>query len=450
MTRGLEWKAWTRRLRSRFGRGARGSVRGGDDAAGAASGGRTILQPVSIRVGWSWASPDATMARPLAAGRAGDGSAGDLPRARVSTKMRPGPRCEAARPGRPAERAEIHFDSRACIPRRDCTRRSRTVGVGAPASQERGSCAPSETHRRSLVTDNFACRGAEVARGVRRREAERFAAGAGADRVETGASAGDCRAWRGAGAHGWERAVAAPCTSRRWRRSTWIGSRARSWNRWTGGWWRTASAWGGSRPWHSRRPESRSNTPGEVILVMFNPEEYSLNKDNNFASQAIPGLELAAPAVRARQPAHARDGAVLRHHRIERTDVRDAAQQDHRPAEDRFRPARTAGAAAWPGDRCSCAVCWQRVSQKFLQFLETGEPVRARPNCHLSGIHRPGTGRPESTGRRPTSPRSTTVSGPGDTLSALASAVLPEPGAWRPIAVANGIDDPRRSKPGRS
>src|SRR3954466_5501447 len=26
------------------------------------------------------------------------------------------------------------------------------------------------------------------------------------------------------------------------------------------------------------------------IEVMFNPEEYSLNRDNNFASQAIPGL----------------------------------------------------------------------------------------------------------------------------------------------------------------
>src|SRR5262249_40526279 len=26
------------------------------------------------------------------------------------------------------------------------------------------------------------------------------------------------------------------------------------------------------------------------IAVQFNPEEYSLNKDNNFASQAIPGL----------------------------------------------------------------------------------------------------------------------------------------------------------------
>ena len=29
---------------------------------------------------------------------------------------------------------------------------------------------------------------------------------------------------------------------------------------------------------------------GAQFDVMFNPEEYSLNKDNNFASQAIPGL----------------------------------------------------------------------------------------------------------------------------------------------------------------
>ena len=29
---------------------------------------------------------------------------------------------------------------------------------------------------------------------------------------------------------------------------------------------------------------------GDKILAMFNPEEYSLNKDNNYASQAIPGL----------------------------------------------------------------------------------------------------------------------------------------------------------------
>ena len=30
---------------------------------------------------------------------------------------------------------------------------------------------------------------------------------------------------------------------------------------------------------------------GQKFRVMFNPEEYSLNKDNNYASQAIPGLQ---------------------------------------------------------------------------------------------------------------------------------------------------------------
>src|SRR5438445_9370326 len=29
---------------------------------------------------------------------------------------------------------------------------------------------------------------------------------------------------------------------------------------------------------------------GESFKVLFNPEEYTLNQDNNFASQAIPGL----------------------------------------------------------------------------------------------------------------------------------------------------------------
>src|SRR5947208_8719726 len=29
---------------------------------------------------------------------------------------------------------------------------------------------------------------------------------------------------------------------------------------------------------------------GDQFNVMFNPEEYSVNKDNNFAAQAIPGL----------------------------------------------------------------------------------------------------------------------------------------------------------------
>src|SRR6516164_7318508 len=38
------------------------------------------------------------------------------------------------------------------------------------------------------------------------------------------------------------------------------------------------------------RVQITNELTGEQFFVMFNPEEYSLNKDNNFASQAIPGL----------------------------------------------------------------------------------------------------------------------------------------------------------------
>jgi len=38
------------------------------------------------------------------------------------------------------------------------------------------------------------------------------------------------------------------------------------------------------------RVNIQNEQTGEKFLAMFNPEEYSLNKDNNYASQAIPGL----------------------------------------------------------------------------------------------------------------------------------------------------------------
>ena len=36
--------------------------------------------------------------------------------------------------------------------------------------------------------------------------------------------------------------------------------------------------------------DRRSSTPARQFPVLFNPEEYTLNQDNNFASQAVPGL----------------------------------------------------------------------------------------------------------------------------------------------------------------
>jgi nucleoid-associated protein YgaU len=40
------------------------------------------------------------------------------------------------------------------------------------------------------------------------------------------------------------------------------------------------------------------------------------------------------------------------------------------------------------------------------------------------------------------------VVGQGQTLSGIASAVYGDPTKWRPIAIANDLDDPRRLPPG--
>ena len=56
-----------------------------------------------------------------------------------------------------------------------------------------------------------------------------------------------------------------------------------------------------------------NTTTGDKVTVLFNPEEYRLNRDINYAQIAVPGLSGAAAAVRARQHADARDGAVPRH-----------------------------------------------------------------------------------------------------------------------------------------
>lgn len=34
-----------------------------------------------------------------------------------------------------------------------------------------------------------------------------------------------------------------------------------------------------------------SDEPADQVRALFNPEEYTINQDNNFASQAVPGLK---------------------------------------------------------------------------------------------------------------------------------------------------------------
>ena len=185
---------------------------------------------------------------------------------------------------------------------------------------------------------------------------------------------------------------------------------------------------------------------GRQFEVMFNPEEYSLNKDNNFASQAIPGL--SSPIL---QFVHGN----LRTLEMElffdttdrRTDVRDETQKItdllkidpelHAPPVIRV---------AWGSLQLRCVLA--RANQKFVKFLEDGRPMRARVSVNFSEFVDPEREAKEVNRQTADFTKAYTVRR-GDTLTAIAFRFYEDPALWRPIAIANGIDDPRRLVPGQ-
>jgi nucleoid-associated protein YgaU len=77
-----------------------------------------------------------------------------------------------------------------------------------------------------------------------------------------------------------------------------------------------------------------------------------------------------------------------------------------------------------------------------------GAPVRARLVCEFTEWL---SARREALLQHKQSPdvAKTRVVRRGDTLSGIAALEYDDPAQWRPIALANGIVDPRRLEPGR-
>jgi hypothetical protein len=91
----------------------------------------------------------------------------------------------------------------------------------------------------------------------------------------------------------------------------------------------------------------------------------------------------------------------------------------------------------------------QSLNQRFTLFLADGTPVRATLGCTFKEWR----SREEDARRRSTESvdvaKTHTVK-LGDTLSSIAGVEYNDPTLWRPIAEANGIDNPRILAPGQT
>ena len=181
--------------------------------------------------------------------------------------------------------------------------------------------------------------------------------------------------------------------------------------------------------------------------ILFNPTQYSVEKANQIAEAAIPGLQ--APVL---QYVHGNtrtlsvelffdtyeEGADVRTHTNRIYKLLEIDPDTHVP------PICNIG---WGGFSFRCVA--DHVSGRFALFLPDGTPVRAFLNVTFKEfIDVDVLVRQAPT--RSADHRKTRIARLGDRLSTIAFEEYGDAGAWRPIAQANHIDDPLQLEPGQA
>lgn len=195
----------------------------------------------------------------------------------------------------------------------------------------------------------------------------------------------------------------------------------------------------------------------EVIPVMFNPEEYTLSKGVNYAQAAIPGLK--SPLL---QFVHGQLQTLEMELLVDTYEAHGEGERAVAAGSDvRVQVEKITGLMAIDGDThapppleftwgtLSFTCVLATVSQRYVMFLPSGTPVRARLEVTFNEFTNPERAAKQENLQTATYSKVHVVSA-GDTLSGIAHVYYEDAHAWRPIAIANGLDDPRQIDAGQS
>lgn len=183
-----------------------------------------------------------------------------------------------------------------------------------------------------------------------------------------------------------------------------------------------------------------------TIDVLFNPNQYSVEKGNQIAESAVPGL--SAPILQYVHGNTRTLGMELFFDTYEeQTDVTEYTSEIYDllgiDADKHVPPICT---ITWGG--FSFRGVLASVNGRFTLFLSDGTPVRATLTVSFKEyIDVDVLVRENPT--RSADHRKTRVVQRGDRLSMIAWEEYGDASKWRPIADANGLDDPRILDPGR-
>ncbi len=207
--------------------------------------------------------------------------------------------------------------------------------------------------------------------------------------------------------------------------------------------------------------------PGEKVVCMFNPREYTFTKQNQWRESNNKGANVSRLEFGGGAPAKLtlqllfdtyeehRDGTVPLNQAGD--DVRKLTRRlwDMMKVSERKRNS-TTGRGEPPRVRFTWGTMWsfeaviESITQKFTLFLEDGTPVRTTLDVAFKQVADEG----QYPRQNPTSGGSPgerlRVVRAGETLAQIAFEEFGDPGAWRHLARSNAIADPLRLRAGQT
>lgn len=187
----------------------------------------------------------------------------------------------------------------------------------------------------------------------------------------------------------------------------------------------------------------RNLQTNEIIPVMFNPGEYSLDLGNTFAEIGIPGLK--TPPIQYVRGNTRNLKMELFFDSFERkTDIRGETQRvTSLLNSDGSTQAPPILLFSWGGFNFKCVL--ESVGQRFTMFLEDGTPARATLTVSFKEYEEINVEIKQGFFLGPPTVHNVVE---GETLSKIAGETMNDPAAWRVIAELNNIDNPRKLQPG--
>lgn len=196
---------------------------------------------------------------------------------------------------------------------------------------------------------------------------------------------------------------------------------------------------------------------GDKIPVMFNPSDYTVNQDVNYAQSVIPGLsgpvqQFVAGNMQTLEMELFLD--TYEQHKIGNR-ILNNAQDDVRTLANQvtglmsIQPSTHAPPVllfTWASLSFTCVLA--RAVQRFIMFRPDGTPVRARLQVVFNEFRNVDLEAKEVKRETADFSKIYTVN-QGETLSGIASVTYGDPLVWRVIALANGIDRPRQLTAGQ-